>query len=177
MSEESKKPFKDFLKEFSYYFVDFFISVLVGLGLVILLNIPMRFLRALNLELCEFIIHFLGMCIALYVRCYGRGYNTNKYTQTFQIRKVILFVALVFAVQVLIVLVLGVKNGGHAVYVAGPSRHLAGYILSIYKATDLPQYVIYVRLNWLFMIGLDFLVYAPIMIIGEYLGTKGNTKG
>ena len=176
MSEEKQKPFKEFIKEFSYYFVDFFMSVLVGFGLVILLNIPVRFLRTLNLELCEFIIHFLGMCIALYVRCYRRGYNTNKYTHTFQIKKAILFVVLVFIVQVLIVLILGVRNGGHAVYVVGPSRHLANYILSIYKATDLPQYVIYVRLNWLFMIGLDFLVYAPIMIIGEYLGTKRNTK-
>lgn len=175
MPEENKKHIKDNLKEFSYYFVDFFMSVLVGFGLVLLLNIPMKFIRTFNIELGEFIIHFLGMCIALYVRCYRRGYSTNKYTHTFQIKKVILFVALVFVAQVLLVLILGVKNGGHAVYIAGPSRHLAGYVLPLCK-TNLPQNAIFVRLNWLFMIGLDVLVYAPIMIIGEYLGTKASAK-
>ena len=136
----------------------------------------MKFIRTFNIELGEFIIHFLGMCIALYVRCYRRGYSTNKYTHTFQIKKVILFVALVFVAQVLLVLILGVKNGGHAVYVAGPSRWLASYVLPLCKSATLPQNVIFVRLNWLFMIGLDIVVYAPIMIIGEYLGTKASAK-
>lgn len=168
-----KVPFtvKAFIKELSEYFVDFFMSLLIGFGVTLLLNLPLKFIRTIDVHLGSFIIHFVCMCIALYIRSYRKGYCANKSTYDFCLKKVLLFVGLIFAIQVLIVLILGVKNGGHAVYVAGPSRWLAGYILPLCK-TNLPQNVLFVRLNWLFMIGLDLLVYAPIMIIGEYLGTK-----
>ena len=163
-------------KELSEYFVDFFMSLLIGFGVTLLLNLPLKFIRTIDVHLGSFVIHFVCMCIALYIRSYRKGFAANKSTYTFCFGKVLLFVALVFAVQVLIVLILGVKNGGHAVYVAGPSRWLASYVLPLCKSATLPQNVIFVRLNWLFMIGLDILIYAPIMIIGEYLGTKASAK-
>ena len=173
-----KIPFtvKAFAKELSEYFVDFFMSLLIGFGITLLLNLPLKFIRTIDVHLGSFIIHFTCMCIALYIRSYRKVYCANKSTHRFQFKKVLIFVALIFVLQVLIVLLLGVKNGGHAVYVAGPSRWLASYVLPLCKSATLPQNVIFVRLNWLFMIGLDVLIYAPIMIIGEYLGTKASAK-
>lgn len=167
---------KEKIKEFSYYPVDFFMSVLIGLGISILLDLPIKFARNINPDLGHFIVHFLGMCIALYIRCYRRGYSANRYTYSFQLKKIILYIGLVFVVQILLVLILGVKNGGHAVYVAGPSRWLAIYTLALCHSANIYEYTIFIRLNWLFMILLDILIYAPIMIIGEYLGIKENAS-
>jgi len=169
-----KVPFtvKAFIKELSEYFVDFFMSLLIGFGITLLLNLPLKFIRTIDVHLGSFVIHFVCMCIALYIRSYRKGYCANKSTYAFCFKKVFLFVGLIFTIQVFIVLLLGVKNGGHAVYVAGPSRWLAAYVLPYCQSSNLPQNVIFVRLNWLFMIGLDILVYAPIMIISEYLGAK-----
>ncbi len=170
------KNIKVHAKSFSYYFVDFFMSVLAGLGITLLLDTPIKLIRDLNMGLGQFLIHFLGMCVVLYFRSYRRSYHANSYTYTFQFKKVLLFVGMVFVSQVLLVLILGVKNGGHAVYIAGPSRWLAKYILSVCDTTEISQYTMYRQLNWLFMILLDVLVYAPIMILGEYWGYKKHSK-
>lgn len=169
------KNIKVHAKSFSYYFVDFFMSVLAGLGITLLFDIPIKLIQELNTNLGHFVIHFIGMCVILYFRSYRRSYHVNSYTYTFQFKKVLLFVGMVFVSQVLLVLILGVKNGGHAVYIAGPSRWLATYVLSVYDTTEISQYTMYRQLNWLFMILLDVIVYAPIMILGEYWGYKKHS--
>lgn len=174
--KEQTNYLREKLKEFSYYLADFFMSVLIGLGLSILLDLPLKFARIVNLDLGHFIVHFLGMCIALYVRCYRRSYSANKYTYSFQLKKVLLYIGMIFVVQILLILIIGIKNGGHAVYVAGPSRWLATYTLPFCHSANISEHTIFIRLNWLFMILSDILIYAPIMIIGEYLGSKANSS-
>ena len=167
---------KPFLNEFSYYLVNFFMSLLIGFGLSILLDLPMKFIQKLNIDLGHFVIHILGMCIALYIRGYQKSYNANQSTYTFCFKKTLMFVFLVFAVQTLLVLILGVRNGGHAIYVVGPSRSLANYIQTLMKTNITNQYLIYKQLNWTFMIVTDIFIYAPLMIAGEYFGAKKSGK-
>lgn len=167
---------KKHLKKFSYYLVDFFMSVIIGLGIAILLDVPMKFIRVINTDLGAFIVHFLCMCIVLYIRSFQRGYHTNQSTYIFKFKNALLFVAMVFLFQVLLVLFFGVKNGGHAVYIAGPSRWLASYVMTVINPSKNIQYAIYCQLNWSFMLLIDIFIYAPIMILGEYLGDKQNRQ-
>lgn len=164
------KNIKGFLNGFSNYFVDFFLSVIVGLGIVIIANIPMKFMRVINMDLGGFIIHFLCMCIVLYIRSYRRGYHTNTRTYTFEPKKAVLFVAIVFAIQISLTILIG----GHGVYISGPTFWLTSYILPTADRAVADGRSMIAYYDWLFMILADILIYAPIMIFGEYFGAKKN---
>lgn len=164
------KNIKDFLKGFGNYFVDFFMSVIVGLGIVIIANIPMKFMRVINMDLGGFIVHLLSMCIVLYIRSYRRGYHTNTRTYTFAPKKAVLFVAIVFAIQIALTILIG----GHGVYISGPTFWLTTYILPAADRAAAENSAMIAGYDWLFMILADIFVYAPIMILGEYFGAKKN---
>ena len=164
------KNIKDFLKGFGDYFIDFFMSVIIGLGIIILVNIPMKFIRTLNMDLCGFIIHLLSMCIVLYIRSYRRGFHTNTKTYTFKFKKAILFVGFVFVIQIALILIIG----GHAVYITGPTIWFANYILPTADRITTEGRSVIEAYDWLFMFLADIFIYAPIMILGEYRGAKQN---
>lgn len=164
------KKIPNYLKGFSNYFVDFFMAVIVGLSIVILLSIPMRFIRSINTDLSSFVVHFLSMCIVLYIRSYHRGYHINTKTYTFDLKKTILFVCIVFAIQIALIFVIG----GHAVFISGPSVWLASYILPTADRTVIDGRAMIAYYDWLLMILTDIFIYAPIMIFGEYQGAKKN---
>jgi len=163
---------KAYFTEFSYYLVDFFMAVIVGLGVVILLDMPMKFIRVINLDLAAFITHLLCMCIVLYIRSYRRGYHTNTKTYTFVWKKAVLFVIIVFAIQIALTVIIG----GHAVYISGPTSWLTSYILPAADRATSEGRAMIASYDWLFMILADILIYAPIMILGEYIGDKQNRK-
>lgn len=164
------KNINSFLKGFGNYFVDFFMSVIIGLGIVILLNIPMKFIRTINMDLGGFIVHFLSMCIVLYIRSYRRGYLQNTKTYTFEPKKAVLFVGIVFAIQIALTFIIG----GHGVYISGPTFWLVSYILPTADRAIADGSSMIACYDWLLMILADVLVYAPIMILGEYIGAKKN---
>lgn len=172
------KSIKEWLNKFSYYLVTFFMSILIGMGLSILLDLPLKFLRVVNIDLGHFIVHFLGMCIALYIRSYSRAYNANTHTYTFSLKTALISVGLVFVVQILLTLVLtlSVKNAGHAVYISGPTVWLSSYILSPLNLGTVSLYAANLQLNWLLLLLADIFIYGPIMVLGEYLGDKKNRK-
>jgi len=115
------------------------------------------------MDLGAFIVHFLSMCIVLYIRSYRRGYHTNTRTYTFEPKKAALFVSIVFAIQIALTILIG----GHGVYISGPTFWLNNYI---FPTANNAGY------DWPFMIGADILIYAPIMILAEYFGGKQNRK-
>ncbi len=172
MPDNNTSQLKAFLKEFSYYLVNFFMSVIIGLEIVILLDLPMKFIKTINIDLGSFIAHFLGMCIALYVRSYRQGYFQNTRTYSFAFKKTLLYVGIVFAVQIALTLIIG----GHAVYISGPTVWLASYVLPAADRTFADGRAMIAGYDWLFMLLADVFIYAPIMILGEYLGTKQNVK-
>ncbi len=169
---ENIANFKTLLKDFGYYLVDFFMSILIGLGAVIIINIPMKFLRLINIDLCSFIVGILCMCITLYMRSYSRSYNANTRTYTFQLKRALKCIAMTIVVQILVILLIS----GHAVYVSGPTVWLTLFILPDAFRTSLDGRMMIAGYDWMFMLSADILIYAPIMIIGEYLGDKQNKK-
>ena len=166
------KNINGFLKAYGYYFVDFFMSVIIGMGVSILLDIPMKFIRVINMDLGAFVVHFVSMCIALYVRSYRRGYHTNTRTYTFHFKKVLLFVFSVFGAQSLLVLLIG----GHAVYISGPTVWFSSYVVPAADRAIAEDRAMIAGYDWLFMILADVFIYAPIMILGEYWGDKQNRQ-
>ena len=164
---------KSILKEFSHYFIDFFMAVLIGLGVSILFDIPMKFIKTINIDLGHFIAGFVGMCIALYVRSYRRGYDANLYTYSFQIKKVLLYVGMTFVAQILLTIIIG----GHALYISGPTVSLSSFVFPAADRATVEGRFMLASYDWLFMILADILIYAPIIILGEYLGYKQNRKG
>ena len=170
--KENKHTIKENFKEFSYYLVDFFMSVLIGLGISILLNVPMKFIRVIDIDLGSFVVHFLSMCIVLYVRSYRRSYSANTHTYCFQIKKALLYIGITFAVQMLLTIIIG----GHAVYISGPTFWLMSFVFPDLDRTMAEGRAMLAGYDWLFMILADILIYAPIMILGEYLGDKQNKK-
>ena len=166
------KHIKGLMNALSYYLVDFFMSVIIGLSIVILLDIPMKFMRVINLDLVAFIVHLLSMCIVLYIRSYRRGYHTNTKTYTFVWKKAILLVSIVFAIQIVLTVIIG----GHGVYISGPTFWLASYVLPAADRAVEEGRAMIAGYDWLFMILADILIYAPIMILGEYWGDKQNKK-
>ena len=172
MPDNNTSNLKAFFKEFGYYLVNFFMSVLIGLGISILLDIPTKFIKTINIDLGHFIAYFLGMCIALYVRSYQQGYHQNTRTYTFQFKKTLLYVGIVFAVQIALIFIIG----GHAVYISGPTYWLASYVLPAADRATIEGRLMIAGYDWLFMILADVFIYAPIMILGEYLGAKRNVE-
>lgn len=172
MPDNDTSKLKAFLKNFSYYLVNFFMSVIIGLGVSILLDLPMKFTRVINMDLGAFIVHFLGMCIALYVRSYRHGYLQNTRTYSFAFKKTLLYVGIVFAVQIALTLIIG----GHAVYISGPTVWLASYVLPAADRTFADGRAMIAGYDWLFLLLADVFIYAPIMILGEYRGAKQNVE-
>lgn len=172
MENQKTKDRTILLNEFSYYLVDFFMSVIIGLGIVILLNIPLKFIRVINMDLCAFIVHLLSMGIVLYMRSYRRGYHTNTKTYTFDSKKAILFVGIVFAIQIVLIFVIG----GHAVYITGPTYWFTTYLFPTIDLTAAEGREMVAGYNWLFVLIADVFIYAPIMVVSEYWGDKQNKK-
>lgn len=177
--ENSEQKFfipKKHLTKISSYLLIFFVSILSGMIAAILCDLPLKFLRIINMDLGHFVIHLLGTCLTLYIGSYQKAYGANTRTYTFSLRTTLLSIGIVFVVQILLVLILGVKNGGHAIYIAGPSRWLSNYVLELINPIGEVRYATYRQLNWSLMLLLDILVYAPIMVLSEYLGDKKNRK-
>jgi len=173
MPENENIPkFKILLKDFGCYLVDFFMAVLIGLGITVVLNLPMKFIKAINIDLGSFTVQFLSMCYVLYARSFTRSYNANTRTYNFQLKKALQCIAMTFAVQILLVIIIG----GHAVYVSGPTVWLSSYLFPELDRATREGRLLIAGYDWMFMLLADVLIFAPIMILGEYLGDKQNKK-
>lgn len=172
--EQRKEKVKNFLKGFAPYCVNFFAAMGIGLVVVIAITIPMRFFKIMDDDLWSFIVHLLVMCGSLWGRSYRQGYHQNPNLYTFSFRRATSYTAAIFVVQILLVVLFGVRNGGHAVYIAGPSRWISLYLLTRLTSSASNQYALYCQLNWSLMLLIDILVYAPIIILGEWFGAKRN---
>ena len=163
---------KDLLHRFAPYFVNYFAAVGIGLLVSIICNIPLRFINIINTDVGLFIVGISGMGITLFRRCYGQGYNANSHTYTFKLKTTLLFVGMVFVVQISLSLLIG-----HTVYISGPTHWLAFYILSVINPTLVNAKKMLLGIDWSLLLIADVFVYAPIMIFAERLGAKHHNKG
>ena len=62
---------KEVLLKFAPYFVNYFAGVGVGLLISVVCNIPLRFIKIINIDLALFIVGFVGMSITLFGRSWA----------------------------------------------------------------------------------------------------------
>lgn len=155
-----KKLFKGVDQVFAHHFI----SMGIFLLFFILLDFPIKMLFGSKGELTDLIIGIVTVCASLFVLCYRDGYHSTKLELKPFIRSVGLFLVLLIVITCLVGLI------GPAIYVSGPTNLLADYVVD--------QAGLYFEerktaLFWycpLFMTGAYLLLYAPLMVLGKYLG-------
>ena len=158
-----KFDIKGFVKKFAPYFVNYFAGIGMSLLFVVALNIPMRFLK-LGTPVAYFLVGALGAVITMYVLSFRKGYNSNSRTYKYRHKEVLMYIACVFAVQIVLTLLIG-----PAVYIAGPTMWVDEYIGNVINTTPLVS-------NWILMLLADIFLYTPAMLYGEYRGAKEHLK-
>lgn len=123
----------------------------MSLLFVLALNIPMRFLK-LGTPVAYFLVGALGAVITMYVLSFRKGYNSNSRTYQYRHKEVLMYIACVFAVQIVLTLLIG-----PAVYIAGPTVWVDEYIGNVINTTPLVS-------NWILMLLTDIFLYTPAML-------------
>ena len=155
---------------YGFCWVTLFISFAIGLLVSVILNIPIGLILGVTSNLADGITGTVATLITLFILSFRDGYYHNK----FKLRQLLISVVLVFVLQVIITLVLG-----HSVWFTGQTVSFARYIfevrhpfwLSRVWASEMME-----KYNWQLMIIAYWLLYAPIMIGGKYLGAKTSKE-
>ena len=155
---------KKFLKTFERIFVYYFASMGISLLASILLDIPMKFLLGDNYtDLTEFFISELSFVISLFVLFFMDGFHHKKIQlKAFMLSELILLILLIVVICLI----------GRAVYISGPTDHLARYILYQVNPYLINGKVMLNRYCMVLMICAYVALYAPLMLIAEYIGAK-----
>lgn len=171
MYDENEKRWQELKDHFHMtmpYFMDFAVGIGTGLLVCLLLGIPFAFFRDINMNIVHFLLGITGMCITLYRRSFRRGYHANSCIYAFSWEKSAKYISVCFAVQSVLVILLG----AHAVYVTGPTYWITAVLFPNAYRSDMGGHFFLEGHDWLLMFLADFLVYAPVMIYGEYVGSK-----
>ena len=159
---------KNFLKTFERLFVYYFASMGISLLAIILLDIPMKFLLGDNFsDLTEFFISALSLVISLFILFYRDGFQNKKFDL-----KLFLFSEL----MLLVLLIVVIHFIGRAVYISGPTDYLARYILYKVNPTLINGKVMLNKYCLVLMICAYVFLYAPLIVIAEYVGAKIRNK-
>ena len=124
------------------------------------------------MNLVRFFPGIVGMCITLYRRGFRRGYHANSHIYNFCVKTSARNFAISVALQALIVVVLG----AHAVYVTGPTYWITDTLFPAASRATTGSHFLREGYDWLLMFLADGLLYGPIMIYGEYIGSKERKK-
>ena len=158
-----KKGFKKFGQVFALYFS----SMLISLFASIILNIPLKFLITNYNNLTNFIISFLCLYVALFALFFNDGYSNKK----FEIKPLFIALGLLLCFVVLVSFIIG-----HAVYISGPTVYLADYILHLKEPMKIFDPIIVNRCCLYLMLLAFIFIYAPMMLIANYLGVKFKNR-
>lgn len=159
-----KRLLKTFERICVYYFASMGISLLVS----ILLNTPMKLLLGDKFnDLTEFFISIFPLIISLFVLFCIDGYRTKKLElKLFALSELILLVLLIVVIYFI----------GCAVYISGPTDYLAWHILYKVNLTLINGKVMLNQCCMVLMICSFVFLYAPLMLIAEFLGVKIRNK-
>ena len=171
MYDEREKRIED-LKQLCLkvvpYFIDFAVGIGMGLLISFLFGLPFTFLRDLNMDIIHFLLSFIGMCVSLYRRTFKRGYHSNSHTYSFSLKRSAQYISICFAAQSVLVILCGAHN----IYVTGPTYWITTVLFpSAYRSVAGGNFL-WQGHDWLLMFLADIFVYAPVMIYGEYVGSK-----
>lgn len=160
-------------KSFVDTFVIWFSSIGLALLIGILVNIPMKFIFPnVDNSLLDGIYSVLIALIIMFCLSFALGYKNKK----FEIKKIILSLALVFGFVFLLTVILDV-----AVYITGPTDHFATYIFEksnpdLYWSKEAIRPAVRWRYGITLFSGAYLLIYSPLIILAQYLGAKKHKK-
>ncbi len=163
-----KKFLKTFENVFVYYFASLGISLLIG----IILNIPLKLLFDIDKNILNFIPSILCVSISLFVLFFKNGYSDKKFQTKNFLFSLILLLVLIIILTMLI---------GHAIYISGPTNYIADFIFKklnpdLYYTPIELRTITLNRYKTIAMISAFVFIYSPIMLLGEYLGTKKHKR-
>lgn len=158
---------KKYFKKFEIYFVNFFSSFGIALLVGVICSIPIRFIRTLNSDIGNFSLSIIATVISLFILSYKEGYRRRE----FQLKLIFISILCLFCLQIILVLIIG-----HAVYISGPTVHLAYYILYRINPELINGKAMLSNINTDLMISAFFVIYSPTMILGEYIGVRKHRK-
>lgn len=164
MQQSLKSKISVLLRTFVPYFITLYAGIGTGLLSTIICTTPLRFLKILDDNVASFLTGIIPALILLFTRSWRRGYQSNSATYQFRFRNTCLLIGMTFGIQILLALLIA-----PTVYISGPAAWLSDYFSSPLLTSD--EYPIAIH-DWLLMLLSDLFLYAPAMIIGEYLGAK-----
>ena len=159
---------KKFLKTFERVFVYYFASMGISLLVSILLNNPMKLLLGDKFnDLTEFFISRFPLMISMFVLFCIDGYRTKKFElKLFALSELVLLVLLIVVIYFI----------GLAVYISGPTDYLGRYILYKVNPNLINGKVMLNQYCMVLMICAYVFLYAPLILIAEYIGVKIRNK-
>ena len=153
---------KTFERVFVYYFASMGASVLIG----VLLNVPLKLLLGNKFnDLTNFFVSIFSLLISMFVLFYIDGYRTKK----FELKRILLSELILLALLIIVIYFIG-----RAIYISGPTDYLARHILDKVNPTLINGKVMLNKYCMILMICFYIFLYAPLMLIAEYLGYKGK---
>ena len=114
-------------------------------------------------NLTSFFIGMTSLMIALLLLFYKDGFRHKK----FQLK---LF--LLSELTLLLLLIIVIYFIGRAVYISGPTDYLARYILYLTNPSMINGKIMLNQYCMILMICAYVFLYAPIILIAEYMGVK-----
>ena len=163
---------KAFFQDTVPYFIDFAVCIGMSLVMTLLFGLPFTFFRDLNMKIIRFVIGFPSICYALYRRCFRMYYHRNSSTYSFSWKKSAKHIAFAFVWQAFFVILVG----SHAIYVTGPTYWITDVLFPNAIRAEMGASFLHEGYDWLLMFLADFLVYGPVMLIGEYIGSREHRK-
>lgn len=160
-------------RQYVFCVVTLFASFLFGLVIdIVLINMPLGLIIGHTGSLLEHLINIVITMAVMFVICYKEGY----YKGEFVFKPFFISVVLTFITQVVLVFVFG-----PTMWFSGPTISIARDVFEakhpdlIGAAWSITRETIY-NYRWFFMIIAFWVLYAPSMILGKYLGSKNGKK-
>lgn len=186
MNEEKRElspNVRAIIRQYSFCFVAFFASFLIGLAVSVIMDIPIGVtltessLMDENPVLADHIRNFavdatylISTLITVFVLSYTYGYRKNG----FVFKQILFGIILTFVTLLVLNFVLG-----HSVWFSGPTMFFARDVFEVIHFDvmgTMGAKKILENYQWLFMVIAFWFLYAPLMILGKYLGSKKSKK-
>lgn len=173
MKKEISPNARAIRRQYVFCVVTLFASFLFGLVVdIVLINLPLGLIIGHTGSLLEHLIHIVITMAIMFVICYKEGYYKSK----FVFKPFFISVVLTFVTQVVLVFVFG-----PSAWLSGPTIFITRDVFDakhpdlIGAAWSITRGTIY-NYRWFFMVIAFWVLYAPSMILGKYLGSKKGKK-
>lgn len=170
-------------RQYASCVVTLFASFLIGLAVSVILDLPIGViltessLMAENAMLADYIRNFavdtaylISALITIFVLSCIDGYRKNG----FVFKQILFGIILTFVTLMILNLILG-----HSVWFSGPTMFFARDVFEVRHFDimgEIGSKKILENYQWLFMVIAFWFLYAPLMVLGKYLGTKKSKK-